>query len=107
MTSFALKLNRRITVQQRVAGADEIGQPSTTWQNLVSLWANIHNENGTQKIKSDKEISIVNTSIRIRYRSDLNAGMRVTCEGIIYEIKAILPDKERQEYVDFVCEVVK
>ena len=45
-------------------------------------------------------------SIRIRYRTDLHAGMRVVHGATVYNIKAALPDFERQVHTDLVCEGV-
>jgi SPP1 family predicted phage head-tail adaptor len=45
----------------------------------------------------------VRASIRIRYRTDITAAMRVTDGSTVYQVKAVLPDSGRQ-YLDLVCE---
>lgn len=98
-------LNHRVTIEQRVTGEDEIGQPINTWATVDEVWASVKHLSGLSAIKSDADVSIVKASIRIRYRTDLNAGMRVTHGGEQYDIKAVLPDA-RKQYVDLVCEVI-
>ena len=44
--------------------------------------------------------------MRIRYREDITSKMRVTNNGITYEIKAVMPDEAKREFVDSACEVV-
>jgi SPP1 family predicted phage head-tail adaptor len=100
------KLNRRITIQQLSAGQDEIGQPVQTWSNVATVWADIRHQSGMETIKADAVTSTVRASIRIRYRSDLNSGMRVLHDSTAYNILAVLPDLARKEYVDLACEVV-
>jgi SPP1 family predicted phage head-tail adaptor len=70
------------------------------------VWANIKHPSGISEIKSDADISIVKASIRIRYRSDLTAGMRVVYGASTYDIQAILPDAESKVFIDLACELV-
>jgi SPP1 family predicted phage head-tail adaptor len=99
-------LNSPITIQQLAAGQDEIGQPVQTWTDFAAEWANIRHQSGLEAVKGDAVASLVKASIRIRYRSDLNSGMRVLHDSTAYNILAVLPDLARKEYVDLACEVV-
>lgn len=100
-------LNRQVTIQRKTGGVDPIGQPLPEgWEDVATVWANIRYLSGTESIKADAETSVARASIRIRYRTGLNAGMRVLHGGTVYEIKAVLPDEARREHVDLVCEVV-
>lgn len=96
-------LNRRVTIQSRQAGQDAIGQPLTTWQTAATVWASIRHTSGMEAIKSGADVSVVKASIRIRYRTGIDAGMRVTHGTTVYDIKAVLPDG-RREFLDLVCE---
>lgn len=44
--------------------------------------------------------------MRIRRRTDITPAMRVSHGGVIYQIKAVLPDTQRLEFTDLVCEAV-
>lgn len=100
------KLNSRVTIQQMAAGQDDIGQPVATWNTLATVYANIRHLKGLEAIRADAQASVVKASIRIRLRADVTPAMRVVHGSTTYEIKAVLPDAQRREYVDLACEVV-
>ncbi len=103
---MSLALNQRITLQQRSSGQDAIGQPVETWATVAELWADIKHPSGLQTVKGDAELSLVKASIRLRYRSGIDAGMRVLHGAVVYDIRAVLPDVAGRVYVDLVCERV-
>ncbi|WCM88843.1 phage head closure protein [Acidovorax sp. NCPPB 3576] len=103
-------LNRRITIQKPGQLHDEWGSPipgSENWVEVAKPWASIKNLSGLGAIKADAQASVVKTSIRIRYRTDITAGMRALHGATVYDINAVLPDEARREHVDLVCEVKK
>lgn len=99
-------LQSRVTIQHLVAGQEPDGQPVDVWTELATVWANIRNLRGSEAIRADREASTVQTSIRIRRRTDVTAAMRVVFGPTTYEIKAVLPDEVERDKVDLVCEVV-
>lgn len=99
-------LNKRINIEQRGGAVDAIGQPIETWTLVVQCWADIKLPSGLAAIKAGADVSIVKASIRIRYRTGLDVGMRVVHGADIYDIKAVLPDRT-QGRVDLVCALVK
>jgi SPP1 family predicted phage head-tail adaptor len=109
-------LNRRGTIQKRQAGEDEAGQPRDGWENVVKVWANAKGQTGMGSItglQDDVAASIDRYSIRIRYRTGLDAGMRWCfndaaddpIEDQPFEIRQIKMDFERKEWTDLVCEL--
>jgi len=98
------KLNSRITIQRLIDGQDEIGQPVSTWTDVATVWADVAHKSGLETIKADAPVSVVKASIRIRYRTDITAGMRVTLGSTHYDVMAALPDEGRREYTDLVCQ---
>lgn len=99
-------LNSRVTIQRLTAGQDAIGQPVETWTTLATVWASILIKSGAESIKADKDVSIVQASIRIRRRTDVTAAMRVIYGAVVYQIKAVLPDEQNKDRTDLVCEVI-
>lgn len=99
-------LKNRITIKQLTSGQDEIGQPVQAWTDVATVWASIRHLSGVETIKADAETSIVKASIRIRHRTDLNAGMRCYFGATVYEIKAVLPDEQNRDRLDLACEVI-
>lgn len=101
------ELRHRINIEQRSAEQDTLGQPVDTWTLIAAVWADVRNAGGLEAIKAGGDVSIVRASIRIRYLTGLDAGMRVVHGAVVYQIKAVLPDLLRKQYVDLVCEVVQ
>jgi SPP1 family predicted phage head-tail adaptor len=105
------KLRHRVLIQQPGTTQDSIGQVVPTWTNLITagdgkVWADVRQLSGLESIRGGAELSIVKASIRIRYRTDVTAAMRVTHGSTVYQVKAVLPDLEGSEFVDLACEVV-
>lgn len=101
------RLNRRCVIQQPGTATDGLGQPDPTdWDDVATVWADIRHKSGLEAIKAGAPVSTVQASIRIRYRSDVTAGMRVVHNLVPYDIKAVMEDVAGREFVDLVCERV-
>lgn len=100
------RLNRRVLIQKPAEGRAPSGQPLRGWVDLAAVWADVRNLNGLQTIRADAATSAVKASIRIRWRTDVTAAMRVKLGNVAYDIKAILDDQAGREFVDLVCERV-
>lgn len=98
-------LRDRITIQRRTGGKDGWGSPLPEgWEEVAKLWANVRHLSGSAAIKAGADVSVVRASIRIRRRSDVDAGMRVLFGTQVYEIEAVLPGEAR-EHIDLVCKL--
>ncbi|MFM0326087.1 phage head closure protein [Caballeronia glebae] len=98
--------NRRITIQAKQSTTDELGQPSTSWVNVaVDVPANLLASTGKEYVASGEEISKAQVSMRIRWRTDITAAMRVLFDGGIFNIEAVLPDYAGRRSVDLACSV--
>ena len=103
---YAQQLNSKVVIKQPAAVQDAAGQPIPTWTTLATVWANIRSLNGLETIKGGAEASVAKASIRIRYRADVTAAMRVVHGSTTYEIKAVLPDVAGKRHVDLACAVI-
>lgn len=102
------RLNTRCVIQRRTGGTNDWGEPLPEgWETHATVWANVLHKSGSETIKADAEVSTVRASIRIRFRTDINAGMRVLIDAAAYDIEAVLPDMARREHLDLVCKVVQ
>jgi SPP1 family predicted phage head-tail adaptor len=97
------QLRDRVTIEQRGTTRDAAGQKVAGWAALATVWANVRHQSGAEVIRADAEVSVVRASIRLRFREDVTAGMRVVKGSTVYDVKAVLPDS-RREFVDLVCE---
>lgn len=101
------QLNQRVTIERKAAGQDSVGQPAQTWQTVATVWADLRHPGGLEAIRAGADTSLVRASVRIRFRDDIDAGMRVAHGAVYYDIKAVLPDAGRREYLDLLCERVQ
>ena len=99
-------LTKRVTLQAPGTATDELGQPIPGWTDVATLWGDIRMKSGLESIKAGASVSVVQASIRVRYRAGITAGMRIVCNLVVYEIKAVMPDVGGREYVDLIAEVV-
>ena len=100
---YAGQLKNKVTIQAKTDTVDAIGQPINTWVDVATVWADIRYLSGLESIKSDADVSIAKVSVRVRYRADIKPSMRAVCDGVIYQIKAVLPSGK--VYMDLACEV--
>jgi SPP1 family predicted phage head-tail adaptor len=100
------RLKTRIAIQQQVTTQDAAGQITGAWETLASVWADVRQQRGLEAIRADAVSSATKTSIRIRRRTGLNAGMRVVHATTTYNILAVADDVNAKEYTDLICEVV-
>lgn len=99
------KLNRRVTIQKLTTTLDEYNEPTgTKWLDVATVWADIKMLSGLETVKANADVSVVKASIRIRYRTDITAGMRALCDGLVYDIRAVMPDVAGRVYTDLACE---
>lgn len=98
-------LNNRVEIQAKVKTADASGATVIEWRPLMKLWADVRHTSGAETIKGDMQVGIVKASIRVRWNPKITEDMRVVLKsGDIYDIKSVLPDMRRREFVDLVCE---
>ena len=97
------KLNKRVKIQGHTETIDEYGYAVKDWTDLATVWAHVKNVNGREFIKSNVALSEVSTSIRIRKRKGLDSSMRVIFNDEKYQVVAVLPDEETNDYLDLAC----
>lgn len=99
-------LNRRVVISRPVAGQDAWGQPNTSWETVATVWAAFLAPKGramAEEAAAGREISATAYSVRIRHRTGLDSGMRVTEGADVYTVAQVIHDVARREYTDLVC----
>lgn len=102
--------NRIISVEQRTQVVDSSNQLVDEWVVVHErLWSKIKGETGMATIRRAGEnqgimTTTVRKSFRIRFRTDIDVGMRVVRRGVPYDILVIQHDEANREYTDLVCE---
>ncbi|MBF0438309.1 MAG: phage head closure protein [Magnetococcales bacterium] len=96
-TVTASSLNYRVAIQSKSASKDGFGQHVASWTTLDTLWASITPVSGKED-ENGQIVSSATSKIVIRWNSSYSniksvAGYRITCEGRIFNIQAILLDR--------------
>jgi SPP1 family predicted phage head-tail adaptor len=89
------KLRNQVTFQKRITRKDELGQSVDKWVDVCTVRAEIRDVSGKEYQASQAEQTLTDCKILIRYRKDITSDMRVLCNGIYYDIKAVLEDVKR------------
>lgn len=92
------KMKHRIEIQHYTDTENEIGELTKGWVKYASLWAEKKQLKGTNTFNANKEGIEYTYRFKIRYREDLNEGMRIVYKGVIYDIKHINPINELDLY---------
>lgn len=108
MTIIAGSFPHQIHIQRKTGDRDEWNVPlPEAWENITAkpIWANVRFLSGSESIKAGADVSTVRASIRIRWRTGIDAGMRVLHVGQVLDIEGVLPGAGRQ-HMDLVCKVL-
>ena len=90
-------LDRKFTLLRRTQEVDGAGAPFDTWKETVSLWAQLIQRSGSKIFESGALRATRSTTLRIRYRSDLETvsapgAYRVRLNGVTYELTSAVED---------------
>lgn len=105
-----MNLNRfqyKVALQAPSTDTDDYGQPLSTWTTIAEPMVDIKFLSGVESIKAGAASSVAKASIRMWYRTDVTAGMRVIHGLTVYNVVAVLPDMARRLHLDLVCEAVQ
>lgn len=105
------KINKRITFQKKNNDAldgdgFEIPESEAPYIDVVKVWAMAKTVNGGEYHEAAATQNERTTRWIIRYRTGLSEDMRVSYDGRIFEIEAILPDDELKKTLTVVCKEV-
>jgi len=91
------KLRQRITIQRKSRDEDDSGYPipkpdTEEWEDVATVWAAREPLRGREFFAAAAVQYEKTVRFRIRYRKGIKPGMRVLCDGVAYEIYAVLDD---------------
>lgn len=89
------RLRHRCTLKALLRIPDGMGGYQEDWQSLRLCWAEITLPTGRTEPVAQQLQATVTAEIRARYAADLQAGRRLVCGDITYQIEAALPDNRR------------
>lgn len=92
-----------LTIEHRVRVADDSGGFSESWQSLpqdAQVWAAIETLSGRQILRAGQLQPAATHRLHLHYRQGLSPGMRLTGEGVCYDITAVLDRDNRKQYLE-------
>lgn len=103
--SLAPRLRHRILIERPVATRDEWGGAATAWETFAAhVPAEVVPLSGREFIASAATQAAIVARISIRYVAGIVPAMRVTHDGSIYNIQAVLPDPTGRRHLTLMCE---
>jgi SPP1 family predicted phage head-tail adaptor len=94
------QLRHRVTLQKPQTTVSGYGERTTSWADAFTCWADFHPLSVREFLAQSGLQSQVTARVTIRYRDDVDATMRVTYRGKVYNIAGVLPDPDSgREYL--------
>ena len=99
-------LDQRVTLEQRVEGQDEAGQPFEDWLPVFDAWAAVHPLRGREVIAADAVASITDVRVILRYRTGTTTAMRIRHGQDTYRIESIANINSANREIELLCKRV-
>jgi SPP1 family predicted phage head-tail adaptor len=96
-------MRERVTIQQRAAGVDALGQPSTTWEDVAEVWAAVQPLRGREFFAAGQTQSPVDVRVRIRHRSGVEPTMRAIWRDVPHDIVSVVDVEARRTVLELMC----
>jgi SPP1 family predicted phage head-tail adaptor len=97
----ASKLNKRITITRPITTISASGQQTITeWEPFAQAWANVRPLRGTEKFEANQIGNTVTHKITVRYRDDIDEGMRLCYDQKELDIKTIINVREENRWLE-------
>ena len=97
-------LDQRVTLEQRVEGQDEAGQPFEDWLPVFDAWAAVEPLTGRELFAAQATQSETTYRLTTRYMAGVDASCRVLLDdGRVLGIVAVIDLRNQHRYVQFLC----
>lgn len=100
------QLRHLLTIQQRQAGSPNkrpSGAPDESWTTFGTSYGAIEPLKGREFIEAQAVQARVDVRIRMRYLAGVTAAMRVSHNGVIYSIEAVINPELRNRELHLMC----
>lgn len=99
-------LNKRVLLQSPTGTRDAVGERSTTWIDVATVWAAIRPMSAREQLVAAQRQHDTSHVIEIRHSSAvaaLDASWRLVFGARIFTIDGVLNDRERNEKLILYC----
>lgn len=100
---WASRLKERVTLEQPVALDDGLGGKEISWGTVATVWAEVTamGSSGRERASGQQPEAAAGYRVRMRYRPDVNAAMRVQWRNHILAIHSVHEYEERLELLTY------
>lgn len=89
------RLRWRVVIQKLSNQRDSLGQLVDEWVTVCRERAEIRDISGREYLASQAEQNQTDCRITMRHRNDITPDMRILCNGVFYNIRAVLTDLKK------------
>ena len=102
-------LDRRIVLMTRTQGKNDSGRPIIIWAEGDTIWAQVQDmlPSRGERIADGINVASRPARVRVRYRDDITADMRIRYGERVLEIVGEVAELGRREGLEFMAEEVK
>ena len=97
------ELRSRLVVESPQRVSDGAGGAVTSWLELATIWANVAPTSAREQVSAEQRAEKTTHKITLRYRNDIDATMRFSGGGRIFDIEAIINEAERDQWLVCYC----
>lgn len=97
-------LRHRLIVQQPDRTADAGGGATIVWTDVATVWGAVEPLSGREKIVAERPQATVTHKVKLRYRADIDARMRILFGLRSFNIRSLINQDERGHWLVCLCE---
>jgi SPP1 family predicted phage head-tail adaptor len=105
--AFVGVMRQRLSLEAAVELADDSGALQTTWSPLGEIWGQIIPASSGDRFVADRQEETITHRVLIRWRSDMQSGMRFRLGGRTFLVRSAFDPDERQRVLICRCEEIK
>ncbi len=97
------RLRHRVTIEMPVRVLTEGGAAQETWLPLDTVFAELVPRDGRERIRADQVDAEITHIVRMRYRNDLHADMRLAMSDRTFDVHAVINEGEESRWLRLLC----
>jgi SPP1 family predicted phage head-tail adaptor len=105
--AFVGVMRQRLSLEAANESTDESGALQIAWSPLGDLWGQIVPATSGDRFVADRQEETITHRVLIRWRADLQSGMRFRLNNRSFIIRAAFDPDERQRVLICRCEEIK
>jgi SPP1 family predicted phage head-tail adaptor len=105
--AFVGVMRQRLSLDAAIESSDESGALQTTWLAQGDLWGQIAPASSGDRFVADRQEETITHRIFIRWRGDVQSGMRFRLRDRTFLVRSAFDPDERQRVLICRCEEIK